>query len=187
MPATRAACCPRPTTSGLWSRSDDLRASRPQARPHQPHEALRRQCRGRVQPCRADAGHDRHRRPGLWCRLCRRPAPERCGPRGRGQALYDAAGWENTDDFERTALEEYAGHSLSDDQIAALPVSAVAEAFCGCDDGSTLDCSVSCPTGSTQNRLVRVTLSRDVQLMLPYPWASSGSLVVAGNAVVRVR
>jgi hypothetical protein len=106
---------------------------------------------------------------------------------GAGQALYDAAGWENTDDFERTALEEYAGHPLSDDQIAALPVSAVAEAFCGCDDGSNLDCSASCPSGSTPNRLVRVTLSRDVQLMLPYPWASNGSLAVAGDAVVRVR
>jgi hypothetical protein len=106
---------------------------------------------------------------------------------GAGQALYDAAGWENTDDFERTALEEYAGHPLSNDQIAALPVSAAAEAFCGCDDGSTLDCSASCPSGDTPNRLVRVTLSRDVQLMLPYPWASTGSLAVAGDAVVRVR
>jgi hypothetical protein len=106
---------------------------------------------------------------------------------GAGQALYDAAGWENTEDFERTALEEYAGHSLSDDQIALLPVSAVAEAFCGCDNGSTLDCSASCPSGATPNRLVRVTLSRDVQLMLPYPWASTGSLAMAGDAVVRVR
>jgi hypothetical protein len=106
---------------------------------------------------------------------------------GAEQALYDAGNWEATDEFEQMALEEYVGHGLTDDERAALPVSAVSTTFCGCNEVQTIDCTLTCPSGSSANRFVQVTLSRDVALMLPYPWVSSQIVDVTGQAVVRVR
>ena len=57
---------------------------------------------------------------------------------GAQQALYNAQDWENTDQMEQTALEEYVGHVLTPEEVALMSVSATAEAFCACTAGATL-------------------------------------------------
>lgn len=106
---------------------------------------------------------------------------------GAELALYDTSDWENTDAFEQTALEEYLGRSLTGDERATLPVTAASTTFCGCNDGQTVDCTLTCPGGTSANQFVRLTLSRDVALMLPYPWTDTDTVEVVGEAVVRVR
>jgi hypothetical protein len=106
---------------------------------------------------------------------------------GAQQALYDVDSWQNDELIEQTALEEYAGHPLTQDEIDGMSVSATSLAFCACQAGAELDCSATCPDGSSPGSFVRVSLSRSVPLTLPYPWESSNSTPVRGEAVVRVR
>lgn len=106
---------------------------------------------------------------------------------GAQQALYDVRNWQDDALIEQTALEEYAGHPLTQTQMSTMSVSANSLAFCACQAGTDLDCSATCPDGSSPGRFVRVSLSRSVPLTLPYPWESSHSRPVAGEAVVRVR
>jgi hypothetical protein len=106
---------------------------------------------------------------------------------GTQQALYDPTVWADTAGARRAALEEYVGHALTDDEIQALAVSATADAFCGCSDGTTLSCSGTCPGGSSAGRFLRVTLNTAVPLILPYPWISNGEFNLAREAVVRAR
>lgn len=104
---------------------------------------------------------------------------------GAQQALYDPAVWDDTSGAERLALEEYVGHALTDAQILALNVSAAANTFCGCSDGTTLACSGTCPGGDRAGRFLRVALSTAVPVILPYPWVPSGEIDVDREAVVR--
>jgi len=106
---------------------------------------------------------------------------------GAQMALYDVKNWQDDDLIERTALEEYAGRSLTESEMDAMSVSATSVAFCACQAGADRDCSATCPDGSSPGRFVRVSLSRSVPLTLPYPWTSSNTTPVAGEAVVRVR
>jgi Flp pilus assembly protein TadG len=106
---------------------------------------------------------------------------------GAQQSLYDSNTWKDTDQAEQTALEEYVGHALTPDQIAAMPVSATATAFCACPAGATLACTAACPDGSSPGQFVRVDMTGTVPLTLPYPWANSDEMTVGGRAVVRVR
>lgn len=106
---------------------------------------------------------------------------------GAQYALYEPDNWSDSDTMERTALEEYVGYPLTDDQMAALPVSAAASNFCACTSGATLACSDTCSGGDSPGRFVRVTLNGAVPLTLPYPWSPDGQAAVDGNAVVRVR
>jgi len=106
---------------------------------------------------------------------------------GAQQALYDVDNWQDDALIEKTALEEYAGHPLTQSEMSTMSVSATSLAFCACQAGAELDCSATCPDGSSPGSFVRVSLSRSVPLTLPYPWESSGSTPVAGQAVVRVR
>jgi hypothetical protein len=106
---------------------------------------------------------------------------------GAQQALYGAADWNDATIAREVALEEYVGHALSADEMDALDVSAVADGFCGCSDGATLACSSSCPGGDDPGRFVRVTLSKSVPLLLPYPWSVDGALDLTREAVVRGR
>ena len=59
---------------------------------------------------------------------------------GAQQALYNAQDWQNTDQMEQAALEEYVGHALTPEEVAVMSVSATAEAFCACTAGATLVC-----------------------------------------------
>ena len=106
---------------------------------------------------------------------------------GAQMALYDVKNWQDDELIERTALEEYAGHPLTQSEMSTMSVSANSLAFCACQAGADLVCSAICPDGSSPGRFVRVSLSRSVPLTLPYPWASSNTTPVAGEAVVRVR
>ena len=106
---------------------------------------------------------------------------------GAQQALYDIRNWQDEQLIEQTALEEYAGHPLTETEMSTMSVSATSLAFCACQAGADLDCSATCPDGSSPGRFVRVSLSRSVPLTLPYPWASSNTTAVAGEAIVRVR
>ena len=106
---------------------------------------------------------------------------------GAQQALYNAQEWQNTDQMEQAALEEYVGHALTPEQVAAMSVSATAEAFCACTAGATLVCTGTCPGGDAPGQFVRVSMSRTVPLTLPYPWADNDQVTVDGQAVVRVR
>jgi Flp pilus assembly protein TadG len=106
---------------------------------------------------------------------------------GAQQALYNAQDWENTDQMEQAALEEYVGHALTEEEVAAMSVSATAEAFCACTAGATLACTGTCPGGDAPGQFVRVSMSRGVPLTLPYPWADGDEVTVDGQAVVRVR
>jgi Flp pilus assembly protein TadG len=106
---------------------------------------------------------------------------------GTQPALYNSQEWQNTDQMEQAALEEYVGHALSPEEIAAMSVSATAEAFCACTAGVTLACSGTCPGGDAPGQFVRVSMSRAVPLTLPYPWADNDQVTVDGEAVVRVR
>ena len=106
---------------------------------------------------------------------------------GAQQALYNAQNWQNTDQMEQVALEEYAGHALTADEIAAMPVAATAEAFCACTGGAALACTDTCPGGETPGQFVSVTLSNATPLTLPYPWAEGDTVQVDGRAVVCVR
>jgi Flp pilus assembly protein TadG len=106
---------------------------------------------------------------------------------GAQQALYNSQEWENTDQMEQAALEEYVGHALTEEEIAAMSVSATAEAFCACTAGATLACTGTCPGGAAPGQFVRVSMSRAVPLTLPYPWADDDAVTVDGQAVVRVR
>jgi Flp pilus assembly protein TadG len=106
---------------------------------------------------------------------------------GAQQALYDVRNWQDEDLIERSALEEYAGRPLTQSEMSTMSVSASSLAFCACQAGADLDCSSTCPDGSSPGRFVRVSLSRSVPLTLPYPWERSYSTPVAGEAVVRVR
>jgi Flp pilus assembly protein TadG len=106
---------------------------------------------------------------------------------GAQQALYNAQEWENTDQMEQAALEEYVGHALTPEEVAAMSVSATAEAFCACTAGATLACTGTCPGGDAPGQFVRVSMSRGVPLTLPYPWADGDEVTVDGQAVVRVR
>ena len=106
---------------------------------------------------------------------------------GAQQALYNAQDWQNTDQMEQVALEEYAGHALTPDEIAVMPVAADAQAFCACTGGATLACTDTCPGGEAPGQSVSVTLSNATPLTLPYPWADADSVAVDGQAVVRVR
>jgi Flp pilus assembly protein TadG len=105
---------------------------------------------------------------------------------GTQQALYNSHSWQDTDGMEQAALEEYVGHALTPEQVAAMSVSAVAEAFCACTAGATLACSGTCPGGATPGQFVRLSMSRAMPLRLPYPWADSDAVTVNGAAVVRV-
>lgn len=106
---------------------------------------------------------------------------------GAQYALYEPTNWTDGTTMERTALEEYVGHALTDSQMAALSVSAAANNFCACTAGTTLACTDTCPGGGAPGRFVRVTLNGAVPLTLPYPWSSNGEAPVDGEAVVRVR
>jgi Flp pilus assembly protein TadG len=106
---------------------------------------------------------------------------------GTQQALYNSQEWQNTDQMEQTALEEYVGHALTPQEIAVMSVTATAEAFCACTAGVTLACTATCPGGAAPGQFVRVSMSRGVPLTLPYPWADSNEVTVDGQAVVRVR
>jgi Flp pilus assembly protein TadG len=106
---------------------------------------------------------------------------------GAQQALYNAQAWENTDQMEQAALEEYVGHALTPEEVAAMSVSATAEAFCACTAGATLACTGTCPGGDAPGQFVRVSMSRAVPLTLPYPWAEGDEVTVDGQAVARVR
>jgi Flp pilus assembly protein TadG len=106
---------------------------------------------------------------------------------GAQQALYNAQAWENTDQMEQAALEEYVGHALTPEEVAAMSVSATAEAFCACTAGATLACTGTCPGGDAPGQFVRVSMSRAVPLTLPYPWAEGDEVTVNGQAVARVR
>ena len=106
---------------------------------------------------------------------------------GAQQALYKAQDWQNTDQIEQVALEEYAGPALTPDEIAVMPVAAAAQAFCACTGGATLACTDTCPGGAAPGQFVSVTLSNATPLTLPYPWADADSVAVDGQAVVRVR
>ena len=106
---------------------------------------------------------------------------------GAQHALYEPTNWTNNAMIERIALEEYAGHALTDDALAGLPVSAAAASFCACIAGAELTCSATCPGGGSPDRFVRVRLAGVVPLTLPYPWSANGETAVAGQAVLRVR
>ena len=106
---------------------------------------------------------------------------------GTQPALYNAQDWQNTDQMEQAALEEYVGHVLTPEEIALMSVSATAEAFCACTAGATLVCTDTCPGGDAPGQFVRVSMSRAVPLTLPYPWADNDQVTVDGQAVVRVR
>ena len=106
---------------------------------------------------------------------------------GAQQALYNAQDWENTDQMEQAALEEYVGHALTEEEVAAMSVSATAEAFCACTAGGTLACTDTCPGGAAPGQFVRVSMTRAVPLTLPYPWTDDDEVAVDGEAVVRVR
>ena len=106
---------------------------------------------------------------------------------GTQQALYNSQAWQNTDQMEQAALEEYVGHALTPEEVAVMSVSATAEAFCACTAGVTLACTGTCPGGDAPGQFVRVSMSRAVPLTLPYPWADDDEVTVGGQAVVRVR
>ena len=106
---------------------------------------------------------------------------------GVQQVLYDPVAWNDTARVERAALEEYVGHALTDAQLASVPVTAAATSFCACTGGATLTCSDSCPDGSDPGRFMRVSLSRGVPLLMPYPWTQTDTVAVDGAAVARVR
>lgn len=106
---------------------------------------------------------------------------------GAQQALYNAQDWQNTAQMEQVALEEYAGHALTAEEIAVMPVAAAAQAFCACTGGATLACTATCPGGAAPGQFVSVTLSNATPLTLPYPWAAGATVQVDGQAVVRVR
>ena len=106
---------------------------------------------------------------------------------GAQQALYNSQEWQNTDQMEQAALEEYVGHALTPAEIAVMSVSATAEAFCACTAGATLVCTGTCPGGDAPGQFVRVSMSRAMPLTLPYPWADNDQVTVGGQAVVRVR
>ena len=79
------------------------------------------------------------------------------------------------------------GHALTAEQVAAMSVSATADAFCACTAGADLECTAFCPDGSAPGQFVRVSMTRAMPLTLPYPWAENDEVTVAGQAVVRVR
>ena len=106
---------------------------------------------------------------------------------GTQEALYNAQEWQNTEQMEQSALEEYVGHALTPEEIALMSVSATAEAFCACTAGVTLACTDTCPGGAAPGQFVRVSMSSPVPLTLPYPWADANQVTVDGQAVVRVR
>ena len=106
---------------------------------------------------------------------------------GAQQALYNSQEWQNTDLMEQAALEEYAGHALTPEEIAVMSVTATAEAFCACTAGATLACTDTCPGGEAPGQFVSVTLNNATPLTLPYPWADGETVEVDGQAVVRVR
>jgi Flp pilus assembly protein TadG len=106
---------------------------------------------------------------------------------GAQQALYNAQDWQNTDQMEQVALEEYAGQALTAEEVAAMAVSATAQAFCACTGGVALACTDTCPGGATPGQFVSVTLNGATPLTLPYPWADGDTVQVDGQAVVRVR
>jgi Flp pilus assembly protein TadG len=105
---------------------------------------------------------------------------------GVQQSLYDSSTWGDTDQAEQSALEEYVGHALTPDEVAAMSVSATADAFCACTAGPTLACTATCADGSSPSQFVRVSMTRAVPLTLPYPWANGSQVTVDGQAVVRV-
>jgi Flp pilus assembly protein TadG len=106
---------------------------------------------------------------------------------GAQQALYNSQDWQNTDQMEQLALEEYVGHALTQTEIDAMSVSAAANAFCACTAGVTLACTDTCPGGESPGQFVSVTLNNATPLTLPYPWANGDTVQVDGQAVVRVR
>jgi Flp pilus assembly protein TadG len=106
---------------------------------------------------------------------------------GTQQALYNSQSWQNTDGFKQAALEEYVGNALTPEQVSAMSVTAVADAFCACTAGATLACTGTCAGGAAPGQFVRVSMSRAMPLTLPYPWADGDAVTVAGEAVVRVR
>jgi Flp pilus assembly protein TadG len=106
---------------------------------------------------------------------------------GAQQALYNSQDWQNTDQMEQLALEEYVGHALTQTEIDAMSVSATANAFCACTAGVTLACTDTCPGGESPGQFVSVTLNNATPLTLPYPWANGDTVQVDGQAVVRVR
>ena len=106
---------------------------------------------------------------------------------GAQQALYNSQDWQNTDQMEQLALEEYVGHALTQTEIDAMSVSATANSFCACTAGVTLACTDTCPGGESPGQFVSVTLNNATPLTLPYPWANGDTVQVDGQAVVRVR
>jgi Flp pilus assembly protein TadG len=106
---------------------------------------------------------------------------------GAQLSLYDPINWDDTAQAEQSALEQYVGHALTTEEIAAMSVSAAADAFCACTGGVELACSATCPDGSSPGQFVRVNMSRGMPLSFPYPWANGDEVIVDGQAVVRVR
>jgi len=106
---------------------------------------------------------------------------------GAQQALYNSQDWQNTDQMEQLALEEYVGHALTQPEMDAMSVSATANSFCACTAGVTLACTDTCPGGESPGQFVSVTLNNATPLTLPYPWANGDTVQVDGQAVVRVR
>ena len=106
---------------------------------------------------------------------------------GAQQALFNSQQWQDTGQMEQVALEEYVGHALTPEEVAAMSVSATAEAFCACTAGATLVCTGTCPGGDAPGQFVRVSMSRGVPLTLHYPWTDDDEVTVDGQAVVRVR
>ena len=98
---------------------------------------------------------------------------------GAQQVLHNPTWWTETTGAKQAALEEYVGHALTTGEIQALAVSAAANTFCGCSDGTTLACSGSCPGGDPAGRFLRVTLTTTLPLILPYPWSSNGQFDLA--------
>ena len=104
---------------------------------------------------------------------------------GAQQSMYNSNTWEDTDQAEQAALEEYVGHALTPEEVAAMSVSATAEAFCACTAGPARGVA-TCPDGSSPGQFVRVSMTCAMPLTLPYPWADD-EVTVDGQAVVRVR
>jgi Flp pilus assembly protein TadG len=105
---------------------------------------------------------------------------------GAQEAMFEPTDWQNTGRMERAALEDHAGYALTDAQIASYPVTASANPYCACPDGTVVGCSTLC-SGVAPYRMVELTLSTNHNVVLPYPWVTSGSIGLSQDATVRVR
>lgn len=106
---------------------------------------------------------------------------------GAQVALLDPARWQDSAVLERAALEEYMGHRLSDTEMQSVPLSATSTAFCACTGGAAVACGSTCTGGTLPGQFVRLSLNRDVNLTMPYPWEDDRRFNVVGESVVRVK